>query len=287
MWSRAYGPWQLGLAYNFLKLNRLYARDGSAEEEAIAAEALDQSLGLGVRRGLASRLYLDVAGETTFHARQYEQDLAGLRFKQDDSWQTFAVRARAFYGAVDWLALVPMMEHVKDVLLTYSPALADVADLDARITRVGLGLNIFPDSDNLLLASWEYRWQEHEVRGAGTWGAAYQAQRERTDGYVLRLGLESRVMPWLSLRAAARQEVLERTTRLQLVESLKDSVADPASLPSDPELDLTLGLAFHFGAFAADCLFSDKAPFSLASFLTGADGSTDSTFTSLTLTYAF
>jgi len=54
-----------------------------------------------------------------------------------------------------------------------------------------------------------------------------------------------------------------------------------------PRLDLNLGLGLHFGAFDADFVFNDDAPFSLGQLLLGAGYQRTSNFTSITLRYAF
>ena len=66
-----------------------------------------------------------------------------------------------------------------------------------------------------------------------------------------------------------------------------DRTAELKTGSQGPDLDLNLGCGLHFGAFDADFVFNDNAPFALGQFLIGTGEDRGSNFTSITLKYSF
>jgi hypothetical protein len=283
-----------GVACCGVQLGAYYGSFGRTDWDLQAAggdparrDVWDHTVGFGLRSDLGERLYVDLAGELTETNRQYE---TGPRpgAEERDAWTSFAWRSRLFWGVRDEIAIVPLLAHRKEDHLEYSPALADIVDLDARRTRAGLGVLVFPDSDNLVLVSWERRWRKEDQfvrQRAGLVGG--DSRQCDCDGTVLRLGFESRLTSWLTLRASARQSIQEQRWLDGADPADGRTPAGPVSVRREPELELALGAAFHFGSFDADFVFNDDAPFSFGHLLTGAGEDETETFTSVTLTYAF
>jgi hypothetical protein len=135
----------------------------------------------------------------------------------------------------------------------------------------------------MLLFSYEYR-QGKEKFAAHENPLDLLGLENTFHEHQLRLGLESRVLSWLTLRGGARQVIPD----LNFTAVYDNSGAEDQTVGGfeDPQLDLNLGLGFHFGAFDADFAFNDIAPFSLGYFITGGSEG-DHNFTSITLQYVF
>jgi hypothetical protein len=287
LWSRRWGRLQAGFYYSYYGTTRIEYTSGPGTVEP---NYMDQTLGLGVRAELQERFYFDLAGEWMNTDREYfigeAHDL-----QAENAWDSFAIRVRGFYGVTDRVALVPLLSHRKSDHLSFAESLDQVGDWDARTSRLGVGVSVFPDSDHMLLGSWEYRWLKEDHAGRPVPAAEAWLSERCGDGHILRLGMESRLASWLSLRAGARQVVLEERHRLDRIGSAMPAngkapdVRD--SVRKDPELDLAVGLALHLGSFAADFVFNDDAPFSFGYLFTGAGQTESHTFTSITLSYTF
>jgi hypothetical protein len=237
----------------------------------------DTAVGLGLRADLGGRLYGDLAGVWYGTDRDY-----GGGAVEEGRWGSYAWRLRLFIGLRDNVAAVPFFENAGRDHLAWREDLGDppVTDLDARLTRAGLGLNVLPDADNLLVASYEYRWGKEDYSRLPWYGLSLE--ENRLARHVLRLGAESRQLAWLTLRGAVRQEIRddERATHFGGGFEYRQDFRDPT-------LELSVGIGLHLGAFDLDLLVNDKAPFSLGFFLTGAGQEEDVNFTSATLSYTF
>ena len=101
------------------------------------------------------------------------------------------------------MVVVPHVSYEHDVRPTVSDALGGVADLSGWNLLAGLGVNALLDPDNLVVVSldylslqrdWAARYPEHATFDTG-WRDIWQV--------AVRVGVESRVQPWLTLRAGA------------------------------------------------------------------------------------
>jgi hypothetical protein len=201
------------------------------------------------------------------------------------SSETWAVRGRLFWGPSERLALVPLLSYERDQRPVWSESVEDVADRDDRVVRAGLGLDLFPSSDVMVLLSGEFRDREWTETGRGESDTDVASWRLQTRGFRLRLAVEARAASWLTLRAGARQTRSDRDQTLTQTEAAGGESLVLGAVGS--ELDLTLGLGFHFGGFDADLAVDDEAPFALGYVLTGAETEASSTFTSISLVYSF
>ncbi len=284
MWSHYLGPVQAGISYQWARVDDT----SDPTEGAITRQETNATLGLGLRFDLADRAYLDLAGDWIGTARAYERRLGPDAFpyvEQEGMWQSYAFRGRAFWGVTETVALVPLVDHWHHEHLDLSVRESAVpTELDARQTRLGLGCNVFPDSDNMLVMSYEYRF------GAGTRAALPNSNdltrsESEAHSHHLRLGIESRLTSWLTLRGGAQQVLPE--VEVTAFAAGDAEAGEIVGRSEEPQLDLNLGLGLHFGAFDADFVFNEDAPFALGQILIGTGDQRDSNFTSITLRYGF
>ena len=282
MWARRFGPIQAGLSFQWTLLDELFLADG----DSFRSKESNSKLGLGLRWDLAERVYTDLAADAVGTWRQYEVQEAGIVIydeEQRNSWDSYNLRGRLFWGVAEKVALVPVFTYQRRDHLTSLTSTNIPADLDAHETHLGLGVDVFPNSDNMLLFSYEYRTGKERFDIRDNPFDLHQLENKFHE-HNLRLGLESRVISWLTLRGGALQVIPDMNFKAVYLDSgTEDSVTGGFE---DPQLDLNLGIGLHFGAFDADFAFNDNAPFSLGYFLTGG-GEGDHNFTSITLQYIF
>jgi hypothetical protein len=284
LWGKAWGAIQPGIAFQWGMVEDRRAK----ASDYVARQERNSTLGLALRWDVAARAYLDLAADLIGTWRHYQgQAFLTDSFAQEQGtvWQSYGLRGRAFWGVSDMVALVPVIDYQRRDLLTIPWHIAWFpAAWDAHQTRLGLGVNVFPDGDNLLVFSYEYRTgtdtYDFELNSADLtrWESTFH-------NHYLRLGFESRVTSWLTLRGGARQSIPNLDVTIYVNDD--EQVEDLAVTDEDPELDLNLGCGLHFGAFDADFVFNDNAPFALGQFLIGTGDDRGSNFTSITLKYSF
>ncbi len=242
------------------------------------AEMNELSLGLGARLDLNPRAFLDLAA-----------DLRGSRLRREEgedaverqSWGSFALRARALRELGPQVVLLAVAEYARDdrdllvpAFLTYG-GLAS-SRLDAWAARGGVAVQVLPHPDAMVIAAIDWREGRQDV---AQWPSGGQLLEpipviSQTHSYPTeRLAVEARVRPWLSLRASCVH--------------VPTGVAQPLWVPGVGSFDVACGLGFHVGDLDADVLLSDGAPFNLGSWLTNAGEQERSTFTGVSLAYAF
>jgi len=185
---------------------------------------------------------------------------------------------------------VPLLDHRRDDRPLLSDALGAPADQQAWQSSLGLGLNLLRDPDNLLLASGEWRWgtEEHRrLRGrASSWD--YDASDLDYHEIHARVGMETRVLPWLSLRGSLQYLRLQQEQRLlrgDLVHGDPDRWAESQVI--EVRTPITLGCALHAGAFQADLVFNGHWSEPPGTLPFGARPLATSTFSGLSLRYLF
>ncbi len=283
-WGRRLGGWQVGALWSF-RVREAWL--GPAEGAGAGEREADFDLGIGTRKDLGDRLYLDLAAETLGTTRRYLDPELGLVL-QDGNWRNFSLRGRAFWGPSERVAVVPVIERRRRLRLEDSDFLAGVADLDARETLAGLGVNLLPGPDVLIVASYAWRHGSRDETAVGS-PPGMTARRVEYDRHAVRLGLEARVMSWLTLRAGARQLLRDEAVRHVWGPPLVGDDAPPAwSGFTDAEFDLSLGLGVHLGPCDVDLVVDDEAPYAFGDFLTGGgEGRDGANFTRISLLYVF
>jgi len=282
LWARSFGPVQVGFFSNWtFRESERYAEFAGDQVRQLAE---DLTLGIGLRSDLGERLYCDLAADITGSRREFgyapprEYSISGT------SRKSFDLRIRFFAGLGDRAALIPLCQYTRVDRLADGDEFALAVLRDHYETRVGLGLNLFPDADNLLVASYEVQFgQDNRNAVPGTVGP-FGGQRISYTVQELRLGVESRLLSWLSLRGGCMQHIPERevTTNSDFLAPGNETVKDRSL-----DLNLNLGLGIFFGSFTTDLVFSDETPYTFGHFLTGAGGARETNFSSITMSYRF
>jgi len=284
--ARSFGRLALGLRGQFTSH---FQGSNSNEQPGWGESLYFHGYGLGARWDAGDRLYGDLAAElVNVQGDAAVQDLWRLPAQQ--TWATWAVRTRWFWAHGDRTVLIPLLDHRADDRQVVSQSVGAPADQHAWRTALGLGANLLPDPDNLVVVSGEFRWgrQLHDrLRGQSS---DWQFDRSDLRWYEIhaRVGLESRVLPWLSVRGALEYLRLQRerrSTRGQTVAGESDRWAeDEAIVVRTP---ITLGAAIHLGRFQADVVLNARQwqtygtiPFAPTPTATG-------TFTGVSLAYLF
>jgi hypothetical protein len=245
--------------------------------------------GLGLRWDAGDRLYGDLAAELV-NVQGDATDHQQWRLPAQQTWSSWGLRTRGFWQVDPRLVLVPLLDHREDDRQVVSDALAAPADQQARRTALGLGFQVLTDPDNLLLVSGEFRWgrQEH-TRLAGQ-STTWEFDRSELTWYEVHaaVGLETRLLPWLSLRGAVEYLRLQQERRSERGETAAgepDRWADRETITV--RTPITLGAAVHLGRVQVDLLLNARRwqtwgtlPFAPAPTATG-------TFTGVTVGYEF
>ena len=238
-------------------------------------------LGLGARLDLAGNAYLDVAADIRHICdRAYGYDPIHLDWDTGDldSWNNYGLRARAFIGLNDRLALVPLGEYIGEDFTGTSYAEAglsrETSDNKGRMIRVGAGLNFFVDADNFLLFSAEYLdgKVDHTIRDLD--GAVDDFWREDYMVLLMRLAFETRLAHWITVRASSGYEHL-------------DNQGDLPNPSTGEHIPLGLGVGLHLGNLALDLALTDREPRRLSRYSATLAKVESSTWLSITLGYGF
>jgi hypothetical protein len=279
-WGKEFGNLQLGCQWR-LSFDSWEIRN-YALYDFFDYEYIEQSFGVGGRYELGERTYLDAAVDIDQTWNVIESMDTGDRFESGYDADTYSARARLFHGVSERTVIVPMLEFVRHLNMYYDRNRDDYYDQDHRKYRVGLGWNYMPDVDTMLVGSISYRYFDI-ARRYPRLGVGPSFYHMTENHYTLRFGLERRTASWLTLRAGVWQKLwnydLEEKQTAEAV-----GVMDEGGWE---DLELTLGLAVHFGPFDADLVFNDNAPFNVGSIFTQAGADAPTTWNKITLQYVF
>jgi hypothetical protein len=238
-------------------------------------------IGLGARLDLSTNAYLDVAADIRHITdRAYGYDPMHLHWDTGvlDSWNNYGLRARAFIGLNDRLALVPLGEYISEDFTGTSYAgaglLRETSDNKGRMIRVGAGLNFFVDADNFLLFSTEYfdGKIDHSIRDLD--GDIDDFWQENYAVLLMRLAFETRLTHWITVRASSGYEHV-------------DNQGDLPNPPTGEHIPLGLGVGLHLGNLALDLALADREPRGLSRYGATLPAVDSSTWLSITLSYGF
>lgn len=221
-WRSVYGGW---------------SSDDDARDEF---EHHRDDVGVGLRRGLSSRAWLDVAGDVRRQRNRVQApgDPAAWDTGNQTSWRSWSLRARAFAGLGERTVLSLAGERVREDFAgpVVGPTweVDSVLDQDNRLWRLAAALTRLPDPDRLLSFTAEYLRVTAEARALA--GSADAPANRRARTFSLRLAAERRVNWWLSLRGS-----LAVTAR-----------ADEVELEGRRLVDAAGGFALHLGVWSLD-----------------------------------
>ncbi|MBU0742840.1 hypothetical protein KKG45_11820 [bacterium] len=278
-WGRRLGAVRLGIQW---KLS--WESYGWYDHDASSVgwlDAVDQVFGAGLRWEMDDRTYLDVAADITEAGREVEMGDATIE-PENFSVETYSWRCRGFHALSDATVIVPLVSYDRFLQTAYLSAQDGVYDWDLDAFQAGLGFNHLPDADTMLVGSFTYG-LTHDSRAHPRDESDENRLTATYHAYDLRLGVERRLLGWLTLRAGAWQSLVLHDVVVQ------ESPGGPgvADRSSDEDLDISLGIALHFGPFDADFAFQENAPFNFGSFITQAETYEDSTWSRITLQCVF
>jgi hypothetical protein len=277
------GPLQAALTFRGTTYGTAANPAGEAEFRGDARYL--HSWGLGARADLCERAYVDVAAEIIRSELEYDDDANGISIHELSS-DSHAWRLRGFVRASEKVVVVPHVSYEHDVRPTVSDALGGAADLSGWNLLAGLGVNALLDPDNLVVVSLDYLDLERD------WVARYAELAPFDSGWrdiwqvAVRVGVESQVLPWLSLRAGA---VYRRVTdEWYLSETLSPGIDDydyrwnvAVSVP------LTAGVGLHLGDFDGDLVVHDGGLLASEELAAGVEANGTGVITAATLKYSF
>jgi hypothetical protein len=247
------------------------------------------SYGLGARWDVSDAFYGDLAAEivnTTSDAA--EEELWSL--PASSVWRSWGVRTRWFRALSDEVVLVPVFDYREDDRRIASAAIGAPADQHAWQSSAGLGVNLLRDPDNLILVSGEWRWgtEEHDrLRGASS-GWDYDTYDLDYHEIHARVGVESRVLPWLAVRGSLQYLRLQREEDWTRGEYVAD---DPDRWAADSVIrvrtPITLGCALLAGPFQADLVLNGHWSDAAGTVPFGARPVATGTFSGLSVRYLF
>lgn len=245
--------------------------------------------GLAGRLDVADGLYGDLAGEiVNTQGDAGEQDLWQL--PAGNTWTSWCARTRWFVGLNETTALVPACDHRQDDRKVYDATLAAPADRHARRTAVGCGLNLLPNADNLVVISGELAWGRDRRELLPDSAVLYELDRaDLTYREVhARVGLETRVLPWLSVRGALqywRLQHEERATRGRLWDGQPERWSETQAITV--LTPVTLGVGLHAGPLQADLVLNARWVETCGTFPFGPQQVERGTYTGIVLGYRF
>jgi hypothetical protein len=241
--------------------------------------------GFGARADLGEGVYVDGAAETVRSELEYDDNALDLSLHELSS-DSHAWRLRGFARVSEKVVVVPHVSYAHDVRPTVSDALGGPADLSGWNVLAGLGVNTLLDPDNLLVLSldylslrrdWSARYPEHTAFDTG-WRDIWQ--------FVVRVGFESRVQPWLTLRAGAVYRRL--TDEWYLSETLTEGLTDyDYRWNVRVAVPVAVGLGLHFGAFDGDLVVHDGGLLATEELPAGLGEIDTGVVTAATLRYTF
>jgi hypothetical protein len=252
LWGRRLGGWQLGMGGRFTTFGQ--SRAGTGVGDRVDSEYVHQ-YNLGLARRLGDGLRVDVAGELVNTINSSSGSLFSV---SDDRWQTFGLRTRAFVEASPLVTVVPVVDYARILRAVQSEVLGGPADRDGHLMSLGVGANIRPDQDTLVLVSGEYRVGGDDLRGGGSGLANLAWQRSERTFYQLRgrVAVERSVLPWLTMRMAVQYVRLheEASRRNDATEAVERRALEAVATP------LAFGLSARRGTLSVDLAYNDTAP---------------------------
>jgi hypothetical protein len=284
LWARRLGPLAVGASFRGSSYSEAGRTTGS--DALDGQSAFTHGLGLGVRWDLADGLYADLAADLRHVDVDYLRGSTGPTVSGVGGWDGLGARARLFQELKRELALVYRAEWLRDRRPLVDAIMADLVDLDLDVLRGGVGCLYLPDADNLLIVSVDYHRIDETRRARHPFFADFTHGERAWWRLDVRCGLEARLLPWLTARAAAgyRRTVDEAQLVHDWSDGFQERVYGYAVRVRTP---VVLGLGLHAGPFDADLVLNDTAPWGLDHAGPVADDDRAGGFSAITLAYRF
>lgn len=241
-------------------------------------------VGLGVRWDVSDDMYVDLAADVLDSEVDYYDEARNVSHDNLGGWNSFGLRGRVFRSLTEQLVWVGRVDWFRDTRPVSDEVFDGLVDLDADHIQGGFALHLMPDPDNLVVFSADYRGIEvdrHAYERLSQWQRGYR-EWWRFDA---RVGLESRVLPWLTVRASASYRRHVDETQYVFDWPTFQEVAYDYTVRVDTPV--TVGFGLHLGAVDCDIVINDTAPFEVGHGLDGFADGEHANLTSVTLTRGF
>ena len=262
------------------------------EGEGLYFHAFGLSTRWSVRPGLTG----DIAAEiVNVQGDAGRQDLWYLPYQQ--AWTTWGARTRWFLALSEVATLVPAFDHRQDDRQALAALLDAPADRHARRTAAGLGMNLQPAGHDqqpfgqtLVVISGELSWGRERNTRLPDSGFIYEYDRSDATYREVhaRVGLETMVQPWLTIRGALQYYRLQN--EVDAARGLTDE-GRPVRWLEERRIQvltpITLGVSLHAGPFQADLVLNARWTETYGTFPFGPVASARGTYTGVVLGYRF
>ncbi|HOX27041.1 MAG TPA: hypothetical protein PLL30_15080 [Candidatus Krumholzibacteria bacterium] len=286
LWARGLGKITVGLKGSF---SSHFEGENSTEIPGHGESLYFHDYGASARWDIHDGLYGDLVYELV--NVQGDATMQGsYSLPPQHTWSTWGARTRWFIALDETAALVPVFDHRQDDRQVLAEALAAPADQHVYRTAVGCGVNLLPDPDNLVVVSAEYRWghelHDRLVDNSQTWD--YDQSDATYEEVHARVGLESRVLPWLTVRGALQYLRLQNESRLSRGHTLPD---EPDRWAEDQSITIltpiTVGAGILAGPFQADLVLNARWAETYGTFPFARSPQERGTYTGITFGYRF
>jgi len=254
MWSRRFDRLQPTLVYR-------HTAD-SGEEAAMPASVRHSwdrartELGAGLRWDLSDGAYLDLAGEVCHHREQtsVSDSVITIPGSEHKTTGSFGLRARAFVRLSQAVALVPVLDFLRDDRALPAPSPIRTLGVDGHLFKFGTGLNWYPDPDHFLILGLDYLHADEDFLATPPDGPTVVESTRVWDSFSFTLGFESRFRYWLTFRGSLRYEPVNFGDRTSTGEE------DFATFM------VNLGAAIQLADYDLDMAVTDQEPTSVTGY---------------------
>lgn len=262
LYSRTVGPVSAAFVFRRGSLSESSSVEFDSLVDVPSNFDRDQSrtdIGAGLRWDLSESAYTDLAGE--FKLSRIEETRTTTAGDVDSdvrrSSGTFNLRSRTFIQTGPRTTLVPVAEFMLADVPYPAPMFGPVPELNGYRVRIGCGLNYFPDTDKLLMTNLEYRRGSTEYIRKDEYGYALAWTRD-WDSFLAGLGVETRFLSWVTLRASVNYEYIRISqSGLEPYTLLHEEFAEHDDFV---ELTTNLGAGVHLGKFDVDLALTENYP---------------------------
>lgn len=256
MYARSLGPIQVGLSLRHGGQEYSVALDTVGGRPLTHREHSCTTVGLGIRSDLSETSYVDAA----IDLHRINWDDIGYNSDQgnQETFNNISLRTRGFVAIGPTMALVPAIEYWSENSLDFSPwSFFSSLPLGNKGTmfRMGCGLNYFPNSDNFLLISADYRDARDEISEIyGTFGSLgpYHYEMDLQQFSIL-LATETRWNHWLTLRGSAGCQFIDFSKSRGFPKETSDNL-----------FPMSIGAGIHLAGFDIDMAIASHEPALLA-----------------------
>lgn len=200
-----------------------------------------------------------------------------------DSKNAIEIAGRMFWDWKDDVTVVPVASFAQaEYSLSDNQDNATVGYVDVPGTgdkmkdfKVGVGLNMDVNTDNMLIVAAEFHYNKWEYSNADTVSANIA---EETTRYLptIRMALETKVTNWMTTRVGAAKHLGEYKESTVGGAETKVEPGTPAYFWEDlSSFEWTLGVGFDVAEWTVDLELGSEAPFSTFYWVTGYSAYTD------------